>query len=147
MIPRAMLSPSPAPSPVTGVRAVSPRPFIAFADGAVFAATPGAPAGSPYAAVKAADLHLSWMEHEAYAVRVIIPKRFGLLDAGGPPTPGNPAIADRVAAALARFRPAGVDLRVELADGQGAVGGAATLDPITLLQGGTVLAPSPHPPT
>jgi len=110
---------------------VAPRPRIAFADGAVFAG--GAP--------KAADLHLSWMEHEAYAVRIVIPARFGLFDSG---------ITDRVVAALARFRPAGIDLRVELADdhwklGEGTVTEAVAVDPISLLQGGTVLTPPPPP--
>jgi hypothetical protein len=122
-------------------RAVAPRPRIAFADGSVFAASPQALPGSPYAARTAADLHLSWMEHEAYAVRVVIPRRFGLFD---------PAIADRVAAALARFRPAGVEVRVEIADdrwklGDGVLIDALGVDPISLLQGGTVLSSSPPP--
>jgi hypothetical protein len=112
--------------------AVAPRPRIAFADGSVFAASPRARPGSGDAAQVAADFHLSWMEHEAYAVRVVIPQRFGLFD---------PAITDRVAAALARFRPAGVEVRVELADG--VLSDALGVDPISMLQGGTVLSSSP----
>ena len=132
------------PGPPPAIHSVSPRPRIAFADLAVFAGSPAAPAA------KAADLHLSWLEHTAYALRVVIPARFGRFDGDGP-TPPSPSLTDRVATALERFRPAGVAVKVELADdrwalGTGVVTDAVASDPISLLRGGTVLTPSPHGP-
>lgn len=121
------------------VRRVTPYQRIGFADQSVFAdavspSTPGA------------DVVLSWLEHEAYALRLIIPQRFALLDAG---SPGDSlTVAERVRESLERFRPAGVEVRVDYADdrwtlGRGfAVEGGAE-DPNLIVRGGTVLWSSP----
>lgn len=134
------------------VRRVTPHPFIGFADRSVFAATPD-PAGPPGGVLPpgypvAARVALSWLEHEAYALRVVIPARFRLLDEGAAE---GETVADRVGRALERFRPAGVEIRVEHVDdrwilGQGAVVSEAGPDPISLLRGGTVLWPEPEEP-
>jgi hypothetical protein len=84
---------------------------------------------------------LSWQEHEAYALRVIIPPRFRLLDGGGVTT------TDRVAAALERFRPAGVTIRIEYRNdnwvlGKSPVLNQAAADPNLMLKGGTKLSPA-----
>jgi len=118
------------------IRRVTPHSSIGFADQSVFAAQP------PDVGPKVADLHLSWLEHEAYALRIIIPQRFALLDQDGP------AITKRVAAALERFRPAGVQVRVEYLDdrwvlGHGFLLEAAAEDPNLRLRGETVLWPTP----
>lgn len=118
----------------------TPRMFIGFADQSTFASelAPGSPnAGDP----PAARLELSWLEHEGYAVRVLIPSRFSALDGD------EPGVLARVRAALERVRPAGVEVRVEYLDdrwtlGQGTVTAPDTpLDdnPNDLLQGGTLL--------
>jgi hypothetical protein len=111
---------------------LSPRPHAGFADGSVFAAD-----GDPNA--PAARITLSWLEHEAYAVRVLLPRRFALCDAEGSQT-----IADMVEQTLERQRSAGVDIRVEYIDdrwilGTSGVGAANAADPILGLRGGSVL--------
>jgi hypothetical protein len=116
------------------VRWVVPRPFVAFADAAVFAGGD--------TSVKAADITLSWMENEGYAVRIVIPARFAALDEHGF------SAKEQVAAALQRFRPAGVVVRVEYEDdrwvlGTGVVDVPAVDNPIDRLLGGTVLWPTP----
>ena len=114
-----------------------PRPRVGFADGSVFGTIA---AEHP----EAAEVSLSWLEHEAYAVRVLLPSRFALLDGDGP------TVAERVRAALQRLRPAGVDVRVEYLDpnwtlGVGELAAGAGPDPILSLRGGTDLWPPPGP--
>jgi len=117
------------------IKAVTPHYAIGFADGSVFAPAKG----EPYP--PQAQVVLSWLEHEAYALRVIIPSRFKLLDGGGV------AVTDLVATALERVRPAGVTLRVEYHDdnwvlGQGTLTAGDSEDPNLMLMGGTILWPS-----
>ena len=116
------------------VRRVTPHSAIGFADQSVFASAPGESGPSV-----AAGVTLSWLEHEAYALRVILPRRFALLDGEGSP------VTERVRTALERFRPAGVQVRVEYLDdrwrlGQGfLVEDLGAEDPILRLRGGTAL--------
>jgi len=118
---------------------VEPRPLVGFLDGSVFASPPGET--PPDAAL----VSLSWLEHRAFAVRLLIPSRFRLL------TPKDPDGADtrqRVAHAVGRFRPVGIEVSVEFVDerwklGEGVLTTAAEKDPIARLRGGTVLWPSP----
>jgi hypothetical protein len=114
---------------------VTPRTRVGFLDGSVFAA--GEPGGRP----EAGRVQLSWLEHEAWAVRVLIPPRFAALDGEGS------TAAARVEAALERVRPAGVRLSVEHLDdrwtlGTGVLASADRTDPILALQGGTTLGRS-----
>ena len=80
-------------------------------------------------------------EHEAYVVRVIIPSRFRLIDQDGVVT------TDGVAAALERFRPAGVTICVAYHEdnwvlGQGTVLAQDSQNPNLLLMDGTNLWPT-----
>jgi hypothetical protein len=119
------------------VRRVPPRPAVGFFDGSVFAPGP-AQTRQP-----AAEVELSWLEYEAYAVRVLIPPRFRGL--------GDPAeTLAQVGAALGRFRPLGVDVRVDYIDdrwvlGSGGLRGDDDGDRelIDLLRPGTVLWTAP----
>lgn len=117
----------------------APRTKVGFADNSVFAA--GAGETLPPAAIVA----LTWREHEAYAVRVLIPKRFAKLDGTDPAT--KLTVIERVRLALERVRPVGVDVRVEYQDDQWILGSAviatANKDPILSLMGGTALWPPP----
>jgi hypothetical protein len=134
---------------LSGDVVVSPRTAVAFAGdrddpaavASVFAMTPPPPDTAP---PPAALIRLSWQEHEAYAARVWIPKRFATLDGEGLP------IKDRVAQALERFRPAGVALTVAYIDdawvlGSGVLVGEPAFDPNLALIGGTVLSPAAQP--
>lgn len=117
------------------VRRVPPRPSVGFFDGSVFAA------GSEEPRV-AAEVELSWLEHEAYAVRVLIPPRFAAFDTAEQP------LAQRVAAALARFQPAGVAVRVETIDerwvlGSGTLAGSGEPELIRRLRSATTLWEAP----
>jgi hypothetical protein len=123
--------PPPSPPPV---RAVTPHYAIGFADHSVFAPPP--PDKDTYPVQ--ADVTLSWLEHEAYVVRVIIPSRFRLIDRDGVAT------TDLVAAALERFRPAGVTIHVAYHEdswvlGQGTVLAQDSQNPNLLLLDGTKL--------
>ena len=81
---------------------VAPRTAIGTFDASVFAAPPAAP--------PAVDVELAWMEHEAYAVRLLLPRRFAALA-------GDEAqSAATLSAALVRSRAAGIDLRVDFVD-------------------------------
>ena len=121
------------------IRRVTPHPFIGLADQSVFATAPGEGEGPV-----AEGVTLSWLEHEAYALRVILPRRFAQLDQAG-----EPPVTERVGTALERFRPAGVQVRVEYLDEQWRLGqGFLTEDleaedPILRLRGGTVLSSPP----
>jgi hypothetical protein len=122
--------------------APTPHTVIGFADSSVFAGgddelDPKLP--NPNDPV-AAKVTLSWLEHEGYAVRVIVPARFRFL--GGDP----PSVEARITSALERVRPAGVEIRVEFFDdrwtlAQGSVTDEQPLDdnPNNLLRGGTAL--------
>ncbi|HEY9230141.1 MAG TPA: hypothetical protein VIP11_26045, partial [Gemmatimonadaceae bacterium] len=117
---------------------ISPRTHVGFADGSVFA-PPLVSEQTP-----AANVQLSWLEHEAYALRILLPRRFSSYDTGGTP------VSELVARALERHRPAGVELRVEYVEdrwilGTSDVTAAATADPILSLRGGSVLWAPPAP--
>ena len=117
------------------VRRVTPHFALGFADRSVFASEPTA------TRPVAAQVVLSWIDHEAYAARVLIPARFASFD-----TPAQ-TFAALVAERLARFRPAGVTLRVEYQTdlwtlGDGALPGSEG-DPNLRLLGGTVLSAPP----
>ncbi|HEU0077746.1 MAG TPA: hypothetical protein VFQ76_08880, partial [Longimicrobiaceae bacterium] len=114
-----------------------PRTETGFADESVF--HPGAAGERPVAARVA----LSWLEHEAYAVRVLVPARFRGLFADG-----DEALR-RVRRALERHRPAGIDVRVEYLEDRWILGGGALAtgaDPLLDLRGGTVVWPRPDTP-
>ena len=131
-------------SPATPVP-LSPRPHAGVFDASVFA-PPGAPIQP------AANVALSWLEHEAYAVRILLPRRYAQFDAAG-----QPPITELVRRALERHRAAGVEgaraedgsepppgVRVEYVEdlwtlGASDVAGASTADPILSLRGGSVL--------
>jgi hypothetical protein len=113
-----------------------PRTRVGFADASVFGTTADRP--------EAGLVSLSWLEHEAYAVRVLLPGRFARFDGDGP------TVTERVARALGRLRPAGVDVRVEYLDdrwtlGVGVLAAGDGIDPILSLRGGTDLWPAPPP--
>jgi hypothetical protein len=114
-----------------------PRTEVGFADESVF--HPGAAGTRPVAARVA----LSWLEHEAYAARVLVPARFrALFD------DGDEALR-RVERALERHRPAGVQLRAEYLEDRWILGAgvlATGADPLLDLRGGTVLGPRPDTP-
>src|SRR5262249_30906752 len=84
---------------------ISPRTHVGFLDGSVFAP----PLDSEVQ--PAAQVQLSWLEHEAYALRILLPRRFSSLDVDG-----TPPMTQLVKRALERHRPAGVDIRVEYID-------------------------------
>jgi len=116
---------------------VTPRAFAALFDQSVWAAAPEA------AGDVAGVVGLSWLEHEAYAVRVLIPGRLKALDDGAPDGETIPAL---VRAAIERVRPAGVAVTIEYLDelwrmGDGKLPGAED-DPLTRVAGGTVLWPA-----
>ncbi len=126
-----------APPPES--RTVTPRPFIAIAGDSVFAGTPLTTSAA------SANVTLRWREHEGYALRVIIPQRFEVLSS---PTAD---VRELVKAALARVRPAGVELRVDYLDeswrlGVGMLPTADASDPLNRLRGGTVISAVLPPP-
>ncbi|HKJ03659.1 MAG TPA: hypothetical protein VJ997_14425 [Longimicrobiales bacterium] len=115
---------------------VTPRTAVGFFDGSVFAAAP------PEVPDPAADVQLSWLEHEAYAVRLLIPARFRALDVEGAP------LAPRLVASIDRFRPAGVHVRVDYVDERWILGTGALLEDrgtsvVDRLRSGTVLWAAP----
>ncbi len=112
-----------------------PRTEVGFADGSVH--------DSPAVRPEAARIALSWLEHEAYAVRLLIPARFRTL------YPEENGALERVRDALERHRPAGVDVRVEYLEDRWILGDGAleeTTDPLLGLRGGTVLWAPPVTP-
>jgi hypothetical protein len=126
---------------------LSPRPHAGVFDASVFAPPGGA-------VEPAARVALSWLEHEAYAVRILLPRRFAQFD-----SPGETPITELVRRALERHRPAGVEgarppdgsprgLRVEYVEdrwilGASDVTSASSADPIQSLRGGSVLWTTP----
>ena len=122
---------------------VEPRPAVGFFDASVFATRDAE--GEPLPV--SASVVLAWREREGYVVRAIVPARFAHLDAALPGA--EPSVAARVATALERFRPAGVEVRVEyLSDtwtlGEGLLPKAAIQSPIDILRGSSTLAPTPE---
>ncbi len=120
---------------------ISPRTHVGFLDGSVFAP----PLDSEQ--TPAATVGLSWLEHEAYALRVVLPRRFASFD-----VTGQPPMSELVRRALERHRPAGVDVRVEYVDDRWILGASdvtagAAADPILSLRGGSVLWAPPAPPS
>ena len=121
------------------VRIVTPRTRAAFADGSVFA--PG-PAESR---LPAAEVALSWLEHRAFAVRLLIPPRFRDFDAD----PDGTEVLRRTAQAVERFRPLGIELHVEFIDerwvlGAGVLGSGAESPLIERLRTATQLWEAPE---
>jgi hypothetical protein len=121
------------------VLSVAPRTGVGFLDASVFAATEGqTPPDS-------ALVSLSWLEHRAFCVRVLIPRRFRALT---PEDSEGVQTLQRVAQAVKRFQPAGVEVRVEFLDDRWVLG-AGTLvsdesaDPIEQLRSGTLLWSAP----
>jgi hypothetical protein len=125
----------PAPA---AARSVTPRSGAALFDGAVFALP-------PLPRTPSAKVSLSWLEHRAFTVRVLVPPRFRVWrarEAEGALT------LQAVARALERFRPLGVELRVEFIDdrwtlGRGTLTSGIDDDPIESLRAGTDLWPAP----
>jgi hypothetical protein len=120
--------------------AVAPRTAVGFLDASVFAAAPGE--SKPQSAL----VSLSWLEHRAFVVRLLIPRRFQILATEDDPE--GVQVRQRVAQAVKRFQPAGVDVRVEFIDARWILGGAKLIsaesdDPITLLRSGTLLWSAP----
>jgi hypothetical protein len=116
------------------IRIVSPRVGAAFADGAVLA--PGQEEARPVAA----EVALSWLEHRAFSVRLLIPPRFRNLEEDVEGT----EVRRRVALALERFRPVGIELRVEFIDdrwvlGQGVLASGEAADVIEQVKSATAL--------
>jgi hypothetical protein len=119
------------------IRLVVPRTRAAFHDASVLA-----PAGEPRTA--AADVSLSWMERRAFHARLLIPARFR----GFEGDPEATEVRRRVAAAVERFRPVGVELVIEFVDDRWVLGGSVLHagDPgnlIEQLQSGMVLWEAP----
>jgi hypothetical protein len=126
------------PLEAPAVRTVTPRTGAAFADASVFAP------GSSEARSFAAEVALSWLEHRAFAVRLLIPPRFRRLD----DDPDGTEVLRRTGLAVERFRPLGIELRVELIDdrwvlGQGVLTGADTGGLIEQLRSATALWEAP----
>ena len=124
------------------IRRVTPYPSIGFADNSVFAA------GEDPRPI-AARVQLSWLEHRAFVVRLLIPARFRELATG----PDDMQVEQRVLQAIHRFRPIGVTVEVAYVDerwilGEGSLLGSepdALDDPIARLRGATILWPRPPP--
>jgi len=122
-------------------RSVTPRTGAAVFDRAVFAPP-------PLPRTASARVLLSWLEHRAFAVRLLVPPRFRAWradDAQGVLT------LQAVARALERFRPLGIELRLEYIDDRWTLGGGTLSsgiddDPIESLRAGTVLWPAPLEP-
>ena len=120
--------------------AVTPRTGQAVFDASVFAPPP-----LPRSA--AARVALSWLEHRAFAVRLLIPPRFRLWRSTAEDAEGVMTLQS-VARALERHRPVGVELRVEYVDtrwtlGQGTLTSGVLDDPIESLRAGMALWSAP----
>ncbi|HET7503171.1 MAG TPA: hypothetical protein VFK02_19260 [Kofleriaceae bacterium] len=116
---------------------VTPRAFAALFDESVWAAAPET------AGPIAGKVNLSWLEHEAYAVQILLPARLQALDDDVPDDHKLPAL---VGAAIERVRPAGIAVRVGYLDEAWRLGDGRLPsdedDPLTRVTGGTVLAPT-----
>jgi hypothetical protein len=116
---------------------VTPRPFQGVFDESVL--VPAAAEQKPVAALVA----LSWLEREAYKVRLVLPARFRELE--DDPEAGE--VRRRVAQAVDRFRPAGVALEVAFIDERWTLGegvlGAGDSSALGALLGGMALWQAP----
>lgn len=125
-------------SDIAPARSITPRTGAAVFGSAVFA--PPALPRTPSARVQ-----LSWLEHRAFAVRLLVPARFRAWRA----TEAEGALTlQAVARALERFRPLGVEVRVEFIDdrwtlGSGTLTSGIDDDPIESLRAGTDLWAAP----
>lgn len=123
------------------LRSVTPLTGAAIFDAAV-AAPP------PLPRAPAARVALSWQEHRAFAVRLLVPPRFRAWRADD----GEGALTlQAIARALERHRPVGVEVRVEFIDdrwrlGSGTLSSGIGDDPIELLRSGMVLWSAPAEP-
>jgi hypothetical protein len=122
--------------------AVTPRSGQAVFDASVFAPP-------PLPRTPSARVALSWLEHRAFAVRLLIPPRFRLWRDASEDAEGVQTL-QAVARALERHRPVGVELRVEYIDdrwtlGQGTLTSGVDDDPIESLRAGMVLWSTPAP--
>jgi hypothetical protein len=128
-------SKDPAPA---AVRSVTPRTASAVFDSAVFAPP-------PLPRTPSARVCLSWLEHCAFAVRLLVPPRFR---AWRPDDAEGALTLQAVARAVERFRPLGVELRIEFIDdrwtlGSGTLTSGIDDDPIESLRAGTALWRAP----
>jgi hypothetical protein len=123
----------------SGTRRVAPRPAVGFADLSGFAAAVGDTL--PVSAL----ISFSWLERRAFSVRVLIPPRFYALT---PDDPDGFETRRRVAQALQRFKPAGIEVTVDFVEdrwklGEGALLSETADDPIAELRAGTRLWSAP----
>jgi hypothetical protein len=95
------------------VRLVTPRTRAAFAGASVFAA------GANESPNPAAEVALSWIERRAFTARLLIPARFRAL---APDDPEGTEVLRRVALGIERFRPVGVELKIEFIDDRWTLG-------------------------
>ncbi len=128
-------SDDPAPA---GARSVTPRSGAAVFGSAVFAPP-------PLPRTPSARVSLSWLEHRAFAVRLLVPSRFRAWRAA---EAEGALTLQAVARAVERFRPLGVELRVEFIDdrwtlGSGTLTSGIDDDPIESLRAGTQLWSAP----
>ncbi len=128
-------SKDPAPA---AARSVTPRTGAAVFGSAVFAPP-------PLPRTASARVALSWLEHRAFAVRLLVPPRFR---AWRPDDAEGALTLQAVARAVERFRPLGVELRVEFIDARWSLGSGTLTsgiddDPIESLRAGTELWPAP----
>ncbi len=120
------------------VRLVTPRSNAAIIEGSVFAPEPGT------TRQVAAEVALSWLEHRAFSVRLLIPARFHRLEDDAEGT----EVRRRVALAVERFRPVGIELKVEFIDdrwvlGEGVLTTGEGADAIEKLRSAMVLWEAP----
>jgi hypothetical protein len=87
---------------------VTPRYGAAIADASLFADR----AGYSETDQPAAQLHLRWLERQAYKVRLFVPRRFIGFDVDEE----GDLVKDYIALGIERFRPAGVDIEVQFID-------------------------------
>lgn len=127
-------------------RIVSPRIAAGLFDESVFAAGPAE--SLPFAAT----VGLSWLDHQPFRARLLVPARFRALT---PDDPEGATVLRDVARAVERVRPVGVDLLVEYIDdrwvlGEATLSSAAGDDLIDRVRSGTSLwapaEPSASPP-
>jgi len=126
----------PPESPV--VRLVTPRNGAARIEGSVFA--PEQDTARPVAA----EVALSWLEHRAFCVRLLIPARFRRLE----DDPEGTEVRRRMKLAIERFRPVGIEVKVEFIDdrwvlGEGVLTTGEGTDAIEKLRSAMVLWEAP----
>jgi hypothetical protein len=117
------------------IRLATPRYAVGFADASLFGGDGDA----------AAQVRLRWLERQAYSVHLLIPNRFRAFDQAE-----GAQVREQVRYAVQRFRPAGVDVRVDFVEDRWVLGSAALpvteawrVDPITRIQSSTLLWPGP----